>query len=611
MGHIVNINVERLFKKLASDVGLDSRTVFYCIRRFRNEGVQFFTVTLPTLSKAILHSLETGETFDRPTSFQWKERSLRHFRSLLKGIFNQKTGEILADVCPVCLYGIRQLCEYFYKLVLKFSTKQELTAEEQYLQTEESVRNFSPSDEWVKSLRKTISKLFPDLDRVTIEDVFGHYRPRYTKGSFSGSNMQRIDYYLYKQLPDGVVGTTIEDFKGISGFFKPYPSSPTKVDLVAKDTCSVAEVLFVPKDSRGPRVISKEPMHQLRLQMSFFDWFSKYLENSTKKRINFADQTVNRELARTSSISKKYATLDLKEASDRISYKLCSRVFQHIPVLRYFITKRSTHYRLPSGKTGRMAKLSGMGSGLTFSCLAFLSYVSVVTHLCERTPKRLHSYIYRNVYVYGDDIVVPSVFTQMAAAGLVKSGLMVNTTKSYFRSHFRESCGGDYYYGNDVGPARLRLQNAAVNFLAAERSIHIGSHSAGVLELERHCRELIRKGLYNTADFIYSVLESRLGKLPNIAGESPALGRYCEYGTDYQPDDNGNYGDVLVTMPAPVQVSSIGLCPYKALANSLRPREVSSLAYLYPDDGNLGDGVSVPRRVRLYKQKVSAYRLMG
>jgi hypothetical protein len=60
------------------------------------------------------------------------------------------------------------------------------------------------------------------------------------------------------------------------------------------------------------------------------------------------------------------------------------------------------------------------------------------------------------VYVYGDDIIVPSLFYEEAVNGLQRIGLIVNLSKSFADGPFRESCGGEYYNGIDVTPVRVR-----------------------------------------------------------------------------------------------------------------------------------------------------------
>jgi hypothetical protein len=60
------------------------------------------------------------------------------------------------------------------------------------------------------------------------------------------------------------------------------------------------------------------------------------------------------------------------------------------------------------------------------------------------------------VYVYGDDIIIDSKFTESVVRGLSQIGLLVNLEKTYRSGPFRESCGGDFHFGMDVTPVRVR-----------------------------------------------------------------------------------------------------------------------------------------------------------
>lgn len=630
----MNLDLPRVLKRLAHDVDLDSRSLGYCLRRLSAEGPQFLTITLPRLSKAVLRSLELGY-FERPTEFAWKGRSLRYFSGLLNGIFDSN-GNVRRDVDPYYIWRVRQFCEYFYKLAVPYTDKKERKAERDYLSCERELMSFKPRPEWVNSLWKFIVYKFPCLATDTIVDVLSQQRPRFTNGSFAGSSKYGSPYYITKLLPQTKIGTTTKDFEGISGYFKPYPGVPrtrslimeeqrfaeefalsespkaNNVTLVDVDTTpKVAEVLFVPKDSRKPRVISKEPLHQLRLQMTCFDYLSKKLEYFTQKRVNFTDQTINRELARVSSKDKKYATLDLKEASDRVSYVLASRLFEYSPVLSYFLRARSVRYQLPSGNLGTLNKMSGMGSGLTFSIMALIIYSSVVHRIQQCTPKRLHKKIEKSVYVYGDDLVVPTKYVKYAVEALGLSGLMINSDKCYSRSHFRESCGGDYFDGCDVSPVRLKLQNSAPYF-RGHFSLEVKKVDAAVLAIERHCRELVRDGLLELADYYYKKLEDHLGgPLPEVSGDSNYLGRYNILSVNYPTDSTGLYATVDAHCPVPTYKSTRGLDPYKVLSAFLKPREVTWKDAVFPGLGSLVSWVTVPRQIKIIKRSVSSFALMA
>jgi hypothetical protein len=61
------------------------------------------------------------------------------------------------------------------------------------------------------------------------------------------------------------------------------------------------------------------------------------------------------------------------------------------------------------------------------------------------------------VYVYGDDLILPSRHAKRVIAALHGLGLRVNVKKSFIHGHFRESCGVDAYHGVDAtAPCRLK-----------------------------------------------------------------------------------------------------------------------------------------------------------
>lgn len=181
----MEISLVTLFKRLAFEVDLDPLTVRYCLRRICSEGVQFLTITLPKLSKAVLASLELGY-FDRSllTDFAWKGKSLRYFRSFLNGIFDPKTGVRLQSVDSLALYRLRQLCDYAYKLALPFSDRQLEIAEARFEEIEAELD--SPFDEnFVEVIRKDLETNLKGVATATVKDIFAFARPRPGPGTFS------------------------------------------------------------------------------------------------------------------------------------------------------------------------------------------------------------------------------------------------------------------------------------------------------------------------------------------------------------------------------------------------------------------------------------------
>lgn len=584
-----------LFYNLCNDVGVDPYTIKYCTNRLKSEGIQFLTVTLPTLSKAVLRSLELGY-FDRPTSFAWKRKSLRYFAKFLNKIFDPNTGLVLTNPCALSILQLRQVCDYSYKLAVPYSQESLDRYTDAFIATDNDVPSLDYDFAWVDQLRKDWETYFRKISKSTVDEILHSATVRSGPGTYSRSTPNAgYDWYVRKSADYGVH----EKLRHLAWASRPLRSAPMP-RIVDYDLYS--ELLFVPKDSRGPRTIVREPYHTLRYQMAYNSYLTHSLERHTKFRINFKNQQVNRSLAELSSRTRDYATLDLKDASDRVSFNIVKHIFRNSPGLKYFLlNSRTNKVKLPNGDTKQLNKLSGMGSGFTFPTMSLLIYLSVVRGVSNR-----HGIPYREamkaIYVYGDDLIVPVRFYHTAIKSLERSALMVNDTKSFYRSHFRESCGGDYFNGQDVTPCRLKLSGCTIS-VSGKLSV---TGDLAYLQVERHCRELVKAGLLRTANYFYSVLEAHLGPLPYISGESPVIGRWTFHSPDYPMDSTGAYKKVRCIIPT-AKVKKVGdLCdPYLHLASSIASAgRDSGVGQTYGE-------VSVPRTIRYRRSRVSAFRLMG
>lgn len=599
-----------LFRAVASDCDLDSYTVQYVLTRLRNEGVHFWTVTLPKLAKYILSSIELGYFDIRNsgiTDFAWKGRFPRIFRGLLGSVFSLRTGKILESPSPVALWQLRQILEYCYKLALSYSDASLKRAEEDYESTQKEVADHQYDSAFVERLRKNAETYYPGLFRSP--DVFLAAGPRFGPGSFATTGLDvRAPFYEWKQLEDRKVGTCSRGGAPYSGYFKPYPSAPTHINVV--NSTRVCEVLFVPKDSRGPRVISKEPPHLIRAQMAFFEYVSKYLEQVSFKRIGFSDQTINKRLACAASIDRRNSTLDLEKGSDRVMYQLIRRIFRNSPAIQYFLKHfRSTHYKLPSGKIGVLHSLAGMGSGLTFPMLGFICHHSIVTYVSMRTNEE-YSSVAKQVYSYGDDVVVPTRWYDYAKHALSLCGLRVNVRKSFAHGPFRESCGGDYLNGVECTPVRLRCGNAALPE-KLRRGLILSSEDCNesnlLVSLEAHASELYLAGMFNTSNYIYAQLSKHVF-LPWKGVGSPVLGRVTNDTAKilmqgHRSADGSTYM-LRAHMKLPVIYRTSRACPYKFLANRLKPRLGSG----EPIRTSFGE-IAIPRRQRIVYRRISTVAL--
>jgi hypothetical protein len=238
-----------------------------------------------------------------------------------------------------------------------------------------------------------------------------------------------------------------------------------------------AKVVPVPKTKESPRLIAEEPAGNQYLQQGLFRQIVYRLEHSfeikppsgeqdfdlSKWFLGFAEQEPNRVLALEGSQHGRLATLDLSEASDRVSNRHVILLFSRNPVLsRALQSTRSTHASVPGHGVIPLAKFASMGSAVCFPVEAMVFLAIVIAAIADdrRSPvnRRLLSDLRGKVRIYGDDIVVPVDHVQRVIQYLELSGLKVNSGKSFWNGSFRESCGGDYYDGEWVTPVRLRKE---------------------------------------------------------------------------------------------------------------------------------------------------------
>lgn len=204
-------------------------------------------------------------------------------------------------------------------------------------------------------------------------------------------------------------------------------------------------VFTVPKSSDIDRAAAKEPDLNMYLQ--------KGIGNHIRDRlklfgINLNDQSVNQRLALEGSISQELATVDLSSASDSVTWKL---IEQLLPWKWFDVMSdlRSPRGKLPDGTVIEWEMFSSMGNGFTFE-LESLVFYAITRAVCYHTRTS------GQISVYGDDIIVPVRAAYTLRRVLGWCGFKVNSSKSYWTSPFRESCGKHYYNGLDVTPFYAR-----------------------------------------------------------------------------------------------------------------------------------------------------------
>jgi len=228
-----------------------------------------------------------------------------------------------------------------------------------------------------------------------------------------------------------------------------------------------SKLRVVPKDFRGPRLISMEPLEVQWIQQGQARVLVNCLEKHplTRGRVNFSSQLVNRNLAFGSSCTNEFCTLDLKDASDRVSHSLVRSLFPK-GVFECLNASRSVETILPDGHPVPLNMMSPMGSAICFPVESIVFFIIALgaIHTCmypgkESSRKTLEQSA-RNIYVYGDDVIVRAEFALPVMQTFDHCGFILNDSKCCFGPRFRESCGLDAYSGVEVTPVRIkRLPN--------------------------------------------------------------------------------------------------------------------------------------------------------
>lgn len=216
-----------------------------------------------------------------------------------------------------------------------------------------------------------------------------------------------------------------------------------KVDIVTSNKIS-----FVPKTAKTDRSIAVEPLCNAYLQKGVDNFFRERL-----RRVGYdlTDQTLNQRLARLGSIDNSFATIDLSSASDTISTQLVKVLLP--PAWFEFLNGiRSPSYGI-SGKVHTYQKFVSMGNGFCFP-LETMIFAAAVQALSRGANA-----------VYGDDIIVLSDVASRTIKLLKHLGFRPNVAKTFVRGPFRESCGADWYKGQDVRPVYVDNQLTEVSHL--------------------------------------------------------------------------------------------------------------------------------------------------
>lgn len=512
-----NSIAETLAMRCCTSAHRDIKTVAV---RSKNEGMSFLTISLPTFAKDFELCLERGYV-DNDVFLSFKKHG--RLPAFLSGfsclVFDRSTGVLHDEPNVNAIHAIRQLTLLFSKILIDCKPARVRRALREFVVCEKEVEGFVSRVNRDDFLRiKTL--LFGSAFSLVDSDIYeGRLTPKHGPGATADSLYgnqkfcqttwpKRLEYYFpYGEMV--LPNWSFWDQLDRVNFLEPDAEIPVKV-------------IPVPKTMKTPRIIAVEPTAMQYAQQSVLRLIVDAVKsNSTLHRmIGFDDQTPNQRLALEGSLRGDLATLDLSEASDRVSYDAVSLLLsQHRHLHDAVMACRSRTARLPSGEILTLAKFASMGSALCFPMEAAVFLVAIFLGIEQDlgrslTRQDIKSYSSR-VRVFGDDIIVPVDHVRSTISSLEGLGLKVNYNKSFWNGKFRESCGREYYEGTDVSVVRCR------RVLPSSRK-----DAQEIVSAVSFRNQLFFAGLEDTAFLIDRRMFRLLGHFPEVGETSPVLGRH-------------------------------------------------------------------------------------
>lgn len=330
-----------------------------------------------------------------------------------------------------------------------------LTIEEElYLKNEEiRLRKNFELNSVLENARKILANLLPPVSSISARS---NPIPKGATALLKGLNVNIANKLEVLDITSSAF-RHFKNYYGVSTFTKGITSLSTSLG-------STFDV--VPKDLFKRRTIAKEPMGNMMLQLDA----AKALRRALGRiDINLENQQeFHGFLVR--KFFNEFATIDLSDASDRISVQLVKAVLS-TEWFDYLNDIRSKWTFLPDGRRVYLEKFSPQGNGFTFELETLIFYA-----ICRSlVPSK------ELVSVYGDDMIVPVSHAEAIQRALELCGLVVNRKKSYHYGPFRESCGVDTFDGADVRPIYLKeFSRGLFGYYELYNRIHEISLSTGI-----------------------------------------------------------------------------------------------------------------------------------
>jgi len=424
------------------------RDLAYAKSRIQTEGLSFLTITLPAFEKDLLAAVQSGQVTSNLFVGFRRRGGLPAFLSGFLRLLFDSTGKLRQDGPAFVLRAIRQVLLLIYKIELETTERRRKKAAQGYLDIDAGIESTGPMEEFRREVRAHLDGYLAEVESRLYR---GEWQTRHSSGKLATreSYNSRFGFLGWTERLQSV----LPYWEDMSLSFR--QQAEADVTILPRSEEPPVKVAFVPKTMKTPRVIAMEPVWMQFVQQGLLGLFTDTLRGSQHRALYegfwWKDQEPNRRLAREGSVTGKLVTLDLSEASDRVSLSLVETLLGDHKFLRNAVlAARSERSVLPDGRSITLKKFASMGSALCFPIESMVFYT-----ICQVAARRL-GLASTTIRVFGDDIIVESEVAQTVIGLLEAFGLKVNTNKSFTTGPFRESCGADWYKGENVGVVKLR-----------------------------------------------------------------------------------------------------------------------------------------------------------
>jgi len=521
---------------------LDIRTVE---NRVEHEGLSFLAISLANFGKATEKWLDQGFVVpsDVPSFKKDRLTGLPVFlRGFLGRVFDTSSGVLLVEPDVEAIAAIRQLTLMFSKIALPqdgpsgrstrvVTPRRERRAMSGFIQCEKDIKRTDSllDPQYLTDFKRVSDLLFGDLFAKLDRDVhWQRLAPKHGPGAVADRLSSNAKYRMRTWTSRLQQVMPAEDYLIPNHHFR--DDLNEELNVLEPGAELPVRVVTVPKTLKTPRIIAIEPAAMQYAQQGLLHCLlSAVKEDDFLSRIiGFDDQEPNRRMAMEGSLSGDLATLDLSEASDRVSYQHVRAMVEDYPdLLRMVDACRSRKADVPGHGVIRLAKYASMGSALCFPFEAMvfttLIFLGIERELSTQLNRRKLLKLAGKVRVFGDDLIVPRDYVLSVVGELHLFGYVVNASKSFWTGRFRESCGKEYYDGHDVSIVKVR------QVLPTRRT-----DASGVISAFSLRNQLYWAGLWKSAAWMDDYLGRVVKYVPNVAPSSPLLGRESVLGYEYQ-----------------------------------------------------------------------------